>query len=117
MRREQLLSSAHLASNLDCVKIHVMKKGEKTNFLQPRLANILLSFFVLCLPLLREQYNNGEYVTWYRPIVLIASYFQKPGDMKILFLIISFLLIVYFVVSLIIFILTTIWKRIYKLKS
>ncbi len=52
----------------------------KLDFLRPRLINILLTFIVLCLPLFREQYNSGQYVTWHRPIELIIQYLQNPHN-------------------------------------
>lgn len=77
-----------------------MKVGKSFDFLKPRLLNIFLTFFVLCLPLLREQYNNGEYVTWHRPIVVMINYFKEPRQPHILLVMAIFILIVYFVVSL-----------------
>ncbi len=77
-----------------------MKSGKSFNFLKPRLLSILLTFFVLCLPLFREQYNNGEYVAWYRPIVVIINYFQEPQQPHLLLIMATFILVVYFIVSL-----------------
>jgi len=77
-----------------------MKIGKSLDFLKPRLINILLTLFVLCLPILRDQYYTGEYVTWYRPIVVIFDYLQKPQQPQFLFMIPVFVLFVYFCVSL-----------------
>lgn len=49
-------------------------------FLKPRFINLLLTLLVLCLPLLREQYRGGQYVTWHRPIELIIQYLQNPQN-------------------------------------
>jgi hypothetical protein len=78
----------------------VMKVHKNLHFLKPRLLNVLLTFLVLCLPLLREQYNYGEYVTWHRPIVVIINYFQEPQQPHLLLIMAIFILAVYFVVSL-----------------
>ena len=77
-----------------------MKCGKCFTFLKPRLQNILLTFLILCLPILREQYNNGEYVTWYRPIVVMIDYFQRPQQPHLLLIMAIFLLAVYLVASL-----------------
>ena len=82
------------------VKIKEMNKGKKFNFLKPRLINLILTLVVLCLPILREQYNNGEYVTYYRPIVVMIDYFQRPQQPHLLLIMAIFILVVYFVVSL-----------------
>lgn len=78
----------------------VMKVHKNLHFLKPRLLNVLLTFLVLCLPLLREQYNYGEYVTWHRPIVVIINYFQEPQQPHLLLVMAIFIFAVYFVVSL-----------------
>ena len=84
-----------------------MKIGKSFYFLKPQLLNILLTIFVLCLPLLREQYNNGQYVTYYRPIAVIIDYFQHFQQPHLLLIMAIFILAVYFVASLII---TSVYK-------
>ncbi len=78
-----------------------MKVEKRIDFLKPRLLNVLLTFLVLCLPILREQYNNGEYVTYYRPIVVMIDYFKKPQQPRLLLVMAIFISAVYFVVSLV----------------
>jgi len=80
----------------------VMKVHKSLHFLKPRLINVLLTFFVLCLPILREQYNNGQYVTYYRPITVIIDYFQHFQQPHLLLVMAMFILIIYFVVSLVV---------------
>lgn len=80
-----------------------MKIRKSLDFLKPRLINILLTLFVLCLPILREQYNYGEYVTYYRPIVVMIDYFQRPQQPHLLLIMALFILVVYVVASLVIF--------------
>lgn len=76
-----------------------MKSGRSFNFLRPRFLNILLTFLILCLPILREQYNNGEYVTYNRPIVVIVNYFQHFQQPQLLLIMAIFILVIYFAVS------------------
>ena len=76
-----------------------MNKNNRLEFLKPRLINILLTLVILCLPLFREQYNQGEYVTWYRPITLMIGSMQKPQQPLLLLVMVAFSLIVYGVVS------------------
>ena len=85
-----------------CSTIKTMKRDRSLNFLKPQLLNVLLTVLVLCLPMLREQYNNGEYVTYYRPIVVMIDYFQKPQQPHLLLVMAIFILAVYLVVSLVI---------------
>lgn len=80
-----------------------MKRGKSSNFLKPRLFNVLLTIFVLCLPILREKYNNGQHVTYYRPIVVIIDYFQHFQQPHLLLVMAIFILIIYFFASLITF--------------
>jgi len=82
-----------------------MKTGKSFNFLKPRLLNIFLTLLVLCLPLLREEYNHGEYVTWHRPIGLIINSLQEPQNpsyRQLFFAAVVFYLVVYIVVSFVI---------------
>ena len=72
------------------------------HFLKPRLGNILLTVVILCLPLLREQYNNGQYVAWHRPIELMIQYLQNPYNhsyLQLFMVIVLFALIVYVLAS------------------
>jgi hypothetical protein len=64
------------------------------------LINISLTLVVLCLPVLREQYNNGEYVTYYRPIVVMIDYFRNFRQPHLLLVMAVFIFVIYFVVSL-----------------
>jgi len=73
--------------------------GKRIAFLKPRLSNLLLTLLVLCLPILREQYNQGQYVTWYRPIVVIFN-LQNLQQPKLLLITTLFVFIIYFLVSL-----------------
>lgn len=78
----------------------------KLDFLKPRLINILLTFVVLCLPLLREQYQGGVYITWHKPIELIIQYLQNPHNQSYLPLfggMILFSLAVYILISAVIY--------------
>jgi len=72
-------------------------------FLKPRLSNLLLTLLILCLPILREQYNNGQYVTYYRPIVVMIDNLRELKQPEILLIMFLFLLLVYFVASLVVF--------------
>lgn len=85
------------------VKMMLMKVHKSLHFLKPRLINVLLTFLVLCLPLLREQYNYGEYVTWHRPIVVMIDNLRELKHPKILLITFLFLLLVYFIASLAVF--------------
>ena len=79
----------------------MMKLGKSFNFLNPRLWNVLLTFTFLCLPILREQYNNGQYVAYHKPISVIINYFQHFQQPHLLLVMAIFILIVYFVMSLV----------------
>jgi len=80
-----------------------MKRNSNLFFLKPQLLNVLLTVIVLFLPILREQYNNGQYVTYHRPIVVIIDYFQHFQQPHLLLVMAIFILIIYFFASLIIF--------------
>ena len=73
------------------------------HFLKPRLLNVLLTIIILFLPILREQYNNGQYVTYYKPITVIIDYFQHFQQPHLLLVMAMFILIIYFFASLITF--------------
>ena len=78
----------------------VMKVHKSLHFLKPRLLNVLLTILVLFLPILREQYNNGQYVTYHQPIIVIIEYFQHFQQPHLLLVMAIFILAVYFVASL-----------------
>lgn len=80
-----------------------MKRDKSLYYLKPQLLNVLLTVVVLCLPILREQYNNGQYVTYYRPITVIIDYFQHFQQPHFLLVMVMFILFIYFVVSLAVF--------------
>ena len=70
-------------------------------FLKPRLSNLILTFIILNLPLLREVYYTGEYVTWHRPIVLIIGYLQSSRPAQFLPIILEFISLAYILASLV----------------
>ena len=78
----------------------VMNAKKSINFLKPQLFNVLLTFLILCLPFLREQYNNGQFVTYHRPIVVMIDYFREPRQPEILLIILIFTFIIYGLASL-----------------
>lgn len=83
-------------------------------FLKPRILYVLITVVILCLPLFREQYNGGQYVTWYKPIDLLIGSLRETNTIGLFFLMIAFSLIVYFIVSLVIFKINqrdTNWKK------
>ena len=80
-----------------------MKKKSCIFFLKPRLLNVLFTVIVLFLPILREQYNNGQYTTYHRSITVIIDYFQHFQQPHLLLVMAIFVLIVYFFVSLVTF--------------
>ena len=91
-----------------------MKRNKNHSFLKPRLLNVLLTILVLCLPILRDRYYTGEYVTWYRPITLIIDYFQKPQQPHLLLIMALFILFIYFVASLAVFIVSKLISLLFK---
>lgn len=76
-----------------------MKHRSIFSFLKPGPANILLSFVILCLPILREQYNGGQYVAWYRPIVVMVDYFRNFQQPHLILVMALFILAVYILAS------------------
>ncbi len=93
-----------------------MKIKISLDFLRPRLVNVLLTLLVLCLPILREQYNNGQYITYHRPITVIIDYFQHFQQPHLILILAMFILIIYFISSLILAIIISVWKKVNKLK-
>ncbi|OGC56559.1 hypothetical protein A2425_00240 [candidate division WWE3 bacterium RIFOXYC1_FULL_42_17] len=84
------------------------------SFLKPKLLNVLITVIILCLPLFREQYNGGQYVTWYKPIDLLIGSLREINTIGLFFLMLAFSLIIYFIVSLVIFKINqrvTNWKK------
>ena len=84
------------------------------SFLKPRILNVLITVIILCLPLFREQYNEGQYVTWYKPIEVLFSSLRETDTIGLFFLMLVFSLIIYFIVSLVIFKINqrvTNWKK------
>jgi hypothetical protein len=83
-------------------------------FLKPRILNVLITVIILCLPLFREQYNGGQYVTWYKPIDLLIGSLRETNTIGLFFLMLAFSLIIYSIVSLVIFKINqrdTNWKK------
>lgn len=76
-----------------------MNTNSSLHFLKPQLLNVLLTVVVLCLPILREQYYDGQYVTYHRPIAVIIDYFIHFQQPHLLFVMALFILIIYFVMS------------------
>ena len=84
------------------------------SFLKPKLLNVLITVIILCLPLFREQYNGGQYVTWYKPIDLLIGSLRETNTIDLFFLMLVFSLIIYFIVSFVIFKINqrvTNWKK------
>jgi len=92
-------------SILDCFRYNnsIMGIRNRLGFLKPGFLNLLLTVFVLFLPILREQYYTGEYVTYHRPINVIINYFQNFQQPHLLLIMVIFLFVIYFVVSFVIF--------------
>lgn len=78
-----------------------MKTKSFFGFFKPSPLKILVTFVVLCMPLLYEQlvYNNEVQLVWYRPLSVFASYLEKPVGYFPLFLMIGLSLVVYVAVS------------------
>lgn len=98
----------------------MMKIKISLDFLKPRLLNTLLALIIFSLPFLRERavLPDGTIteVVYYRPIFLLSFYLQMQ-DWYPFFLMIGFFLAIYFVASLVVAILTPVWKRANKSKS
>jgi len=77
-----------------------MRVRQRFYFLKPRWLSVLLTLVVLCLPLLREQYNQGEFVTWHRPIDLLAYSLKEPGNFQLFFIVLEIASVIYFFLSL-----------------
>jgi len=95
-----------------------MKIKISLDFLKPRLLNTLSALIIFSLPFLRERVmlpEGGYEVAHYRPIFLLASYLQMQ-DWYPFFLMIGFFLVIYFAASLVVSILTFVWKKINRSK-
>lgn len=95
-----------------------MKIKISLDFLKPRLLNTLLALIIFSLPFLRERVmlpEGGYEVAHYRPIFLLTSYLQMQ-DWYPFFLMVGFFLVIYFAASLVVAILTPVWKKINKSK-
>ena len=96
----------------------MMKIKISLDFLKPRLLNTLSALIIFSLPFLRERVmlpEGGYEVAHYRPIFLLASYLQMQ-DWYPFFLMIGFFLVIYFAASLVVSILTFVWKKINRSK-
>ncbi|MCR4277264.1 MAG: hypothetical protein NUV87_03995 [Candidatus Roizmanbacteria bacterium] len=73
----------------------------KLKFLKPYATNLLITFVVLLLPLIREQApseTGGYSVAHYSPLFLLSTYLQV-GEYYAFFLMLGFSLVVYVGVS------------------
>jgi hypothetical protein len=73
----------------------------KLNFLKPQARNLLITFVVLLLPLIRERVPltpGGYEVSRYSPLLLLSLYLRM-GDYYPFLLMVGFSLVVYFGVS------------------
>jgi len=83
-------------------------------FLQPRLSNCLFTFIILSLPIIPERIplvTGGYESVRYIPMFLLYAYLQM-GDYYLFILMVGFLLLVFFVVSLIIAVILKFSKKI-----
>ena len=88
----------------------------RLGFLKPRLSNILITIVIFSLPFLRERAvlpEGGYEVAYYRPIFLLVSYLQMQ-EWQSFFLMFGFSLVIYLIVSLVIAVVTPLWKKISK---
>jgi len=86
-------------------------KVKKFGFLKPRIPNLLLTFAILFLPLFKEQYNNGQFVTWYRPIdIIISSLTQRENSQLFLPMLFS-TIIVYIFISILILVVSKMVRK------
>jgi hypothetical protein len=93
------------------VIIKIMKPGNSISFLRPRLLNVFLTFLVLCIPLLREQYNNGQFVSWYRPIDIIISSLTQRESAQLFLPMLFLTVIVYLFISILILVVSKLVKK------
>jgi len=78
-----------------------MAKTKAGNFLKPRWINILLTLFVLALPILREKVlleDGGYIIDRYSPLVLVGSYVWLK-DWYPFLMMLGFSLFIYIVTS------------------
>ena len=96
----------------------MMKMKISLDFLKTRLLNTLLALVIFSLPFFRERVRlleGGYEVAYHRPIFLLSIYLQMQ-DWYPFFLMIGFLLVIYFAASLVVSILTSVWKKINRSK-
>jgi hypothetical protein len=89
------------------------------DFLKPRLLNTLMAIVIFSLPLLRERVmlpEGGYEVAHYRPIFLLTSYLQMQ-EWYPFFLLIGFFLAIYFAASLMVTVVSSLWRKARKLKG
>jgi len=79
-----------------------MKRSSLFGFLTPRWINVGFTALILCMPILREQYSGGQYVAWYRPIVVFYDYLREPRSIQPFFLMLALTFLIYLVVCLIV---------------
>lgn len=72
------------------------------SFLKPKILNVLITVIILCLPLFREQYNQGQYVAWYKPMEVLFYSLRERGTFGLFLLMLGFSSITYFLISLVI---------------
>ena len=80
----------------------LVKRNSVFFFLKPQLLNVIFTVIVLFLPILREQYGNGQYVTYHKPITVIIDFFQHFQQPYLLLVMAIFILVVYFIMSLVV---------------
>jgi len=66
---------------------------------------------ILFLPLFREHYQGGIYVTWHRPVTIITEYLADLHGMEQYLMILILLTVSYLISSVIAFIFSKIIKR------
>jgi len=83
------------------------------NFLKPQVRNLLVTFVVLLLPLIREQAPSefgGISVVHYNPLFLLSSYLQM-GEYYAFILMLGFSFTVYVGVSVVLAIVSKIFTK------
>lgn len=91
--------------------------GKGLTFLKPGVLNVPATLVFLFLPLLREQYQGGLYVAYYRPIDIISLSVNKPVQYGLLAVMFFILIIFYILVSAVIKGLPLVFKRIKTLQD
>ena len=83
------------------------------NFLKPQARNLLITFIVLLLPLIREQApseTGGISVAYYTPLFLLSSYLPM-GEYYAFFLMLGFSFAVYVGVSVVLAIISKFFTK------